>query len=62
MTLDKLVLEFKKTKLEEILAQLTEEQRSKFYRIYPGVIPEKSLSSAYDLCERTIRKNQSIVP
>lgn len=61
-TLDKLVEEFKRAKLDEILAKLTDDQRTKFKRIYPDQVPSAYLSSAYDLCERTVKKNDSIVP
>jgi len=38
------------------LAQCTQAQRDLFDRIYPG-LPDSKLAEAYDLIQRTLRKN-----
>ena len=55
---------FMRVKLAERLAQVTEQQLALFVRIFPGKVPKKDLQSAIDLCDRTIRKNESgrVVP
>lgn len=57
-TLDKLAEQFKRDKLAEILSQCTEKQRDFFnQRVFPNGVSADKLDSAYDLCERTIKKN-----
>jgi hypothetical protein len=57
-TLDKMAEDFKRSKLDEILNQCTPAQREMFHqRIFPNGVPADKLDSAYDLCERTMRKN-----
>ncbi len=58
MTLEVEVEKFKRQALTDILAKLTTEQVAFFDRLFPGgVVPEKELNAAYDLCERTLNKN-----
>ena len=59
-TLDRLTEEFQRQKLAEILGQCTPEQQEFFnIRVFPNGVPSDKLSSAYDLCERTIQKNMA---
>jgi hypothetical protein len=63
-TLDKLAEEFKRQKLAEILAQCTPEQQKLFHErlfpanLFPNGVPADRLDGAYDLCERTLKKNR----
>lgn len=54
--------EFQRAELATLLAQLTNQQRALFNRIYPKGVPAKSLVAAYDLCVRTILKNDTTTP
>ncbi|MCK9459524.1 MAG: hypothetical protein M0R80_07790 [Proteobacteria bacterium] len=59
-TLDGLTEEFQRQQLAEILSQCTPEQQEFFnIRVFPNGVPADKLSSAYDLCERTIKKNMA---
>ncbi len=49
---------FARSLLEARLAQITEDQRTFFNRIYPKGVPAKALISAIDLCDRTIKENK----
>ena len=44
-------------KLAEVLNQCTSSQQALFARIYPNGVPANKLVDAYDLCERTLKKN-----
>lgn len=48
---------FKRKLLQERLDQLSEQQVAFFKRLYPKDVPESSLISAIELCDRTLRKN-----
>jgi hypothetical protein len=52
---------FKRNLLEQALNQCTKEQQTFFHRLYPSGVPEESLVSAIELCERTIIKNHKKV-
>lgn len=54
---EKAVEDFKRQMLAERLSQCSEAQQAFFKRIYPKGVPEASLVSAIDLCDRTIKKN-----
>jgi hypothetical protein len=54
----KMTEEFQRQKVKDILAQCTPEQQEKFRRLFPDLRADQ-LVMAYDLCERTIKKNQS---
>lgn len=56
----KLVEQFKRSVLDTLLHQCTAEQREFFRCIHTGEIPEKSLVSCIDLCQRTIIKNKKL--
>lgn len=51
--------ELQRALIAEKLAQCTAEQQSFFHRLYPEGIPAASLENAFNLCERTIKKNQA---
>lgn len=51
------VEKFKRGLLAARLAQCTQKQRDFFDKVYPKGVPEASLVSAIDLCDRTIAKN-----
>lgn len=59
MTLQKLTEEFQRGKLTEILALCTASQQELFRKIYPKGVSNTDLCNAYDLCERTLKKNQN---
>ena len=48
---------FKRQKLDEALAKVTDDQRALFNRIFPEGVPEDKLIQAIELCERTIARN-----
>jgi hypothetical protein len=56
-TLDKLTDAFKREQLAAQLAKCSQKQQDFFARLYPDGVPSEKLSSAYDLVERTIKKN-----
>ena len=59
-TFETKVLNYKKQILIEIYNQLTKSQQDCFDRILgckPEKVPPQSIATAYDLCERTIWKN-----
>jgi hypothetical protein len=57
-TLDTKTEEFQRQELANLLAQCTPEQQEFFNkRVFPDGVPRDKLVSAYDLCERTLRKN-----
>jgi len=57
-TLDTKTEEFQRQELANLLAQCTPEQRKFFHgRVFPNGVPRDKLVSAYDLCERTLKKN-----
>lgn len=59
-TLAQKVEAFKREETAKLLIQCTDKQVEFFHRLYPkGVhsMPEKDLDNAYDLCQRTIIKN-----
>jgi hypothetical protein len=53
------VLTLKRQMIDQARARLTEPQSQMLDRIYPNGIPDDKLESAYDLCIRTIRKNEA---
>jgi hypothetical protein len=53
------VEEFKRSLLNERLSQCTEKQRELFGRLYPNGVPDDKLEDAINLCNRTIRRNQT---
>jgi len=58
-TLDTKTEEFQRQQLADILAQCTPKQQKFFNeRVFPGGVPRDSLVMAYDLCERTLKKNE----
>ncbi len=61
MAFDSEVLAFKRRMLAERLAQLTVDQRAFFHKIWKNFseVPENKLKDAIDLCDRTIRANES---
>ncbi|MFA5767583.1 MAG: hypothetical protein WC919_06700 [Candidatus Paceibacterota bacterium] len=57
-TLDTKTEEFQRQELAEILELCSPEQRKFFHeRVFPNGVPKDKLVSAYDLCERTLKKN-----
>lgn len=50
--------EFQRSYIDGLLAQLTDDQRNFFHRLYPNGILKKDLHNAAGLCERTIIKNK----
>ena len=48
---------FKREQLAIILTECSEAQQTLFRRIFPNGVPTDKLDSAYDLVERTIKKN-----
>ena len=58
-TLDKLTDVFKREQLAAQLAKCSQKQRDFFDRLYPKGVPSDKLSSAYDLVERTLKKNMA---
>ena len=56
-TLEKLSEAFKREQLAAQLAKCSQKQRELFARLYPDGVPSDKLNSAYDLVERTIKKN-----
>jgi hypothetical protein len=56
-TLENLVEEFKRQKLAEILSQCSVPQQEFFKKIFGDKVSSDKLYTAYDLCERTIKKN-----
>ena len=45
--------------VESGLAECTEPQQALFHRIYPN-LSDSELSEAYDLIQRTLRKNRTV--
>jgi hypothetical protein len=59
-TLKTLTEKFQREQLAIILAQCTPEQQELFNkRIFPNVVRVDQLESAYDLVERTLKKNKA---
>jgi hypothetical protein len=57
-TLDIKTEEFQRNELAKLLALCTIEQQKLFReRVFPNGVPTDKLVSAYDLCERTLKKN-----
>lgn len=56
---EKLVEKFKRNLLQCRLDECTISQRDFFHRIFPNGVPEEKLTSAIDLCDRTIKKNKA---
>ena len=56
---DRLVANFKRGLVRDLLARLTDEQRAFFNRVYVDVetMAADRLHAAYDLCQRTLIKN-----
>lgn len=49
---------YKHVLLQELLNQITDEQRDFFYKLYPTGVSEVNMETAYGLIERTIKKNK----
>ncbi|MFA5766506.1 MAG: hypothetical protein WC919_01095 [Candidatus Paceibacterota bacterium] len=50
--------EFQRRELADLLDRCTPEQQRLFNeRVFPNGVPKDKLVSAYDLCERTLKKN-----
>lgn len=58
-TLKTLTEKFQREQLTIILAQCTPEQRKLFNTIFPDIVRTDQLESAYDLVERTLKKNKA---
>jgi hypothetical protein len=59
-TLDVKTEEFQRQELAGLLAQCTPKQQEFFNKsVFPNGVPKDMLVSAYSLCERTLRKNES---
>lgn len=57
-TLDVKTEEFQRQELAKILALCSPEQQKFFHEcVFKSGVPKDKLVSAYDLCERTLRKN-----
>lgn len=57
-TLDAKTEDFQRQQLAEILARCTPEQQTFFHeRVFPQGVPKDKITTAYDLCERTLKKN-----
>ena len=57
MSICKDIEEFKRQSLENRLRQLTLEQVSFFYKLYPNRLKEDQLITAINLCDRTLEGN-----
>lgn len=59
--LQKKTCDFQRGLIREMLHQCTEQQVTLFHKLYPKGIPvkDKDIANAYELCERTIKKNQA---
>lgn len=53
------VEQLKRSLLNERLGQCTEKQRELFGRLYPDGVREDQLEDAINLCNRTLRRNQT---
>jgi hypothetical protein len=51
---------YKKKLLQELLSEITEEQRDFFNKIFPDGVSSDKMESAYSLIERTITKNKNL--
>ena len=51
--------DFKRRLLADRLGQCTEKQQAFFHKVYPNGVSAGRLENAIDLCERTIRKNET---
>lgn len=59
-TLKTLTEKFQREQLEMLLSQCTPEQQELFNkRIFPDIVRTDQLESAYDLVERTLKKNKA---
>jgi hypothetical protein len=59
-TLKTLTEKFQREQLAIILAQCTPEQQELFNtRVFPDIVRTDQLESAYDLVERTLKKNKA---
>ena len=57
-TLDAKTEAFQRQELAEILELCSPEQQKFFHeRVFPNGVPKDKLVSAYDLCERTLKKS-----
>lgn len=56
----KKVEEYKQTLLQELLSEITTEQRDFFHKIFPDGVCSDKMEIAYGLIERTIAKNQKL--
>jgi len=56
---ERLTVKFQREKVASLLAQCTSKQQEFFHKIYPKGVPVSSLANAYDLCARTIKKNEA---
>lgn len=51
--------ELQRALIAEKLAQCTQQQQALFHRLYPEGIPTSLLENAFNLCDRTVKKNQA---
>jgi hypothetical protein len=59
LVVQKRILAFRESVLEELLGQCSESQQRFFHdRIFPRGVPDDKLDSAIDLVERTVAKNE----
>jgi len=59
-TLDTKTEAFQRQELAEILSQCTPEQQERFNKkIFPNGVAKDQIVTAYDLCERTLKKNRA---
>ena len=52
---------FSRSILNNLLSQLTSDQRDKFNRIFKDGVPESKLTGAIQLCERTVKLNSEMI-
>lgn len=57
----KKVESYKQQLLQELLKEITQEQRDFFYRLYLNGVSEQNMETAYGLIERTIKRNKEIL-
>lgn len=50
---------YKQILLQELLLEITSEQKEFFHKVFPNGVSSKDMDGAYGLIERTIKKNQS---
>lgn len=51
---------YKKKLLQELLSEITEEQRDFFNKVFPDGVSSDKMESAYSLIERTVVKNKNL--